>query len=583
VSRRAPALAAAVVAAVGVLLGVPPPVPAAGDGDTSCLRCHTDPEWFDDQAAELAASFEDDVHAAAGLSCHDCHGGNPSLEVAEDLDAAMDPEYAENPYLGVPERVGIPEFCGRCHSDPEYMRRFQPDPRVDQEREYWTSQHGVELRAGNGKVATCVDCHGGHGVLGPGDASSPVYPLRVAETCRGCHGDRDTMAGATLPDGRPLPTDQFVRWRRSVHAAALHDKGDFSAPTCNDCHGNHGAAPPGIDSITFVCGQCHGREAKLFRDSPKEAGYQEHNLYLEGMDEGCAGCHEAPEPQAALTSVHSFTECSTCHGNHAVVRPTVAMLGPLPASPCVFCHEQGGVAGEVPAEPEPQRRSYEETRDRLLASAREEGLDGDALFDHLVDRALDLPEHTLPAGEGEEPALRPEFERLFEKFRIGKTHYRYDDPDGEGTVRAEVVRCVSCHGPEVVIGEGPAGYETARRILDSMRELTALTARAERIVLAARRGGVETREALPEIDRAVDAQIGLEVLVHAFDAGEESDFAERHQEGVAAATTALEAGREALGELAYRRRGLAVALIFIVLVAVGLALKIRQLASRRSP
>ncbi len=100
---------------------------------------------------------------------------------------------------------------------------------------------------------------------------------------------------------------------------------------------------------------------------------------------------------------------------------------------------------------------------------------------------------------------------------------------------------------------------------------------AERIVLAARRGGVETRDALTAIDGAVDAQIGLEVLVHAFDTGPDSAFEERQAEGLDSARAALSAGHEALAELAFRRRGLAISLLFIIAVAIGLALKIRQL------
>ncbi len=115
-----------------------------------------------------------------------------------------------------------------------------------------------------------------------------------------------------------------------------------------------------------------------------------------------------------------------------------------------------------------------------------------------------------------------------------------------------------------------------------MRQLTALTGRAERIVLAAKRGGVETRDALGAIDGAVDAQIGLEVLVHGFDVGDGSAFIEKHAEGLESAREALAAGRGALDELAFRRRGLVVALLFIAAVAVGLALKIREISRREA-
>jgi hypothetical protein len=563
---------------IGLFLLLAFAVPAWGapSARTSCTACHADPGMFGD-GAHVVADFRADVHAGVGLSCHDCHGGNPDPALAEDP-SAMDPGFRPNPYRGAPARADVAAFCGRCHSDPVFMKRFRPDARVDQEREYRTSHHGQRLAAGDEKVATCVDCHGVHGILRIGDPRSPVYPKRVAETCRGCHGDAKRMAGYTLAGGRPLPIDQYAHWRQSVHARALLERDDLSAPTCNDCHGNHGATPPGVGSVAFVCGQCHGREAELFRASPKRAGFEGHNELLASAGGSCADCHQPPEPQAAVTTVHGFSECATCHGNHAVVRPTVAMLSRLPETPCAFCHEGSGPLAAGAAEPRASRESYQRTRDALLATAGRLNLKGDDRFDWLVDQALALPTHTLEGGEGERRVPRPEFERLFTKFRIGKVHFTYDDPVTGKPVRSAVVRCADCHAAGQAPGEGPAGLRTGEALLSQMAELTALTARAERVVLAARRGGVETRQALPEIDGAVDAQIELEVLVHGFASDPGGTFAKKHQEGIAHARAALAAGRKSLGELAYRRQGLAVSLVLIVCVLAGLALKIRQLS-----
>lgn len=549
---------------------------------SSCLGCHGSADWFDQETVErIVGGFHGGAHRAADLSCHDCHGGNPDPALAEDPEAAMDPGYEPNPYRGVPARREIPELCGRCHSDPRFMRRYQPDPRVDQVREYWTSRHGQSLQAGDEKVATCVDCHGSHGILGSRDRESPIHPTKVAETCRRCHGDPEYMAGYTTDGGEPLPVDQYARWIQSVHATALFEREDLTAPTCNDCHGNHGAAPPGLDSIAFVCGQCHGREAELFRASAKQDGYEEHNAYLADAD-GCASCHEFPEPQVSRAEVHSFSECATCHGNHAVVRPTVAMLAPLPQAPCTFCH--GDAVGEappgpvMPPEPGDVQEHYDAVLAGLLEAANSQGLEGDALYDWLVDRALEVPDHNLPPAERGGPAiLRPEFRRLFEKFRIGKTYFTYRDPATGEEVRGQVRRCSDCHAEEPLLAEEAVGHSTSATMLDGMRELTSLTARAERITLAAQRGGVLVEEAALAVDRAVDAQIQQEVLVHTFSVADGSPFLETHQEGMEQARTALAAAQGALEELSFRRRGLAVTLGLIVLVLVGLALKIRQL------
>ena len=191
-------------------------LPLAAQGavlkDTSCTACHSDADLFDEQARQIVADYGSDVHATIGLSCHDCHGGNPAMRLADDV-GAMDEDFAPNPYRGAPGRADIPSYCGDCHSDPGYMRRFKPDARVDQEREYWTSQHGIALAAGDDRVATCIDCHGVHGIRRTSNPDSSVYPARVAETCSSCHSDSARMAG--MPEGSPSGGSSMARAVRS--------------------------------------------------------------------------------------------------------------------------------------------------------------------------------------------------------------------------------------------------------------------------------------------------------------------------------------------------------------------------------
>ncbi len=549
---------------------------AQESASTSCLLCHGDADMFEEAEVAILGDYEKSAHAAAGISCHDCHGGNPDPSLAEDIEV-MSPDYEPAPYVGVPDKTELPEFCGRCHSDSSYIRRFRPDARIDQEEQYWTSGHGIALAAGDTAVAACTDCHGAHDIRAVANPNSRVYPTKVAETCAECHSDAERMAGYTLTNGGSVPTDQYSLWRHSVHARSMFERDDLSAPTCNDCHGNHGAAPPGIESVTFVCGQCHGREAQLFRSSPKQEAFAEHNEYLaDAGEEGCAACHDSEEPQANLAGLQRFVECSTCHGNHGVLRPTVALLAPLPATPCLFCHEPyGGVTAKSLAMDSSQG-SYEEQRDELLLEAEQQGLSGDQRFDWLVSQALALPFHTLrPAGAGEDAApLRPEFSRLFDKFRIGRTVETYDDPLTGEPVTVRVRRCTDCHWADAEEAEGAT---TVRGLLDHMRELTVLTASAERVLLAAHRGGVEVRDGLAEIDQAVNDQIQLEALVHTFSLEEGSPFATKHAEGIGHAEAAIGYGQRAVDELSFRRKGLAVSLLIIILVLIALGMKIRQL------
>ncbi|MFQ5628717.1 MAG: cytochrome c3 family protein [bacterium] len=265
----------------------------------SCIWCHNE---IGDELAEPIEGMKHDIHADQGLSCVDCHGGDAYAGFDEDESAAMDPA---KDYIGVPDKQDIPQFCARCHSDPNYMRQYNPRVSTDQFDRYKTSVHGQMLAKGDQKVATCVDCHGVHGILAVSDPRAKVYPLNIPATCSNCHADINYM------DGYRISTRQVDDYKKGVHGIALLEKGDQAAPACNDCHGNHGAVPPGVPSIGFVCGQCHLNNSELFQASPHKVAFDEEEL----------------------------PECETCHDNHAIEPPTDAMLGVGEQSMCTDCHD----------------------------------------------------------------------------------------------------------------------------------------------------------------------------------------------------------------------------------------------------
>ncbi|MBI1950393.1 MAG: cytochrome c3 family protein [Acidobacteria bacterium] len=266
--------------------------------ETSCVSCHAQ---LDDALLEPTRHTGDDIHFLKGLSCHDCHGGNPAAGADGDPEAAHDRKLG---WTGKPVRGQVPAFCARCHADAAFMKRFNPHTRIDQYSEYRTSVHGRRNAEGDERAAVCVDCHGVHSIRAVSDPRSPVYPTRVAETCGTCHADENRMRHYSLA------TTQYAEYRKSVHARALYEGGDTSAPTCNDCHGSHGAVPPGVENVAAVCGSCHGREATLFRET-------EAKLKLD------------------LTPC---IQCMVCHGNHAVSPPTDGMVGVGADSTCTGCH-----------------------------------------------------------------------------------------------------------------------------------------------------------------------------------------------------------------------------------------------------
>src|SRR3989338_9977850 len=169
----------------------------------SCIECHT---ALGDE--KIVNDFEKDIHAVRGLSCVDCHGGDPN----DMEDTAMDPAKG---FKGHIERNKIPELCASCHADANYMRRFNPNIQTDQYSKYLVSQHGKLNAKGDQKVAVCISCHGVHGIRPKTDPTAPVFITNAPITCAKCHSNAEYMKEYKIP------TDQFEEYEKSVHGQAL--------------------------------------------------------------------------------------------------------------------------------------------------------------------------------------------------------------------------------------------------------------------------------------------------------------------------------------------------------------------------
>ncbi|MFA6455936.1 MAG: ammonia-forming cytochrome c nitrite reductase subunit c552 [Bacteroidota bacterium] len=336
----------------------------AGD---QCLTCHTN--IVGDKPAEL---FQHDIHASKGISCADCHGGNPKME---EMEMAMDPKAG---YKGVPKGDAISEACATCHSDAERMKRYGSKLPVNQWSNLQTSAHGTLSTTGKEHIAQCITCHNAHGIVSVKNPTSPVYPLNVVKTCTKCHSNASFMRtyNPSLPidqgekyktsvhgvrngkgDPKPavcsschgshdirtskdakssvyainlpgtcskchsdarymkeykIPTNQYEKYSTSVHGVALLQKHDVGAPACNSCHGNHGATPPGVESVSKVCGTCHALNADLFSSSPHKKAFDDRKL----------------------------PECETCHSNHGIVAATDRLIGVTSEAVCSRCHHE---------------------------------------------------------------------------------------------------------------------------------------------------------------------------------------------------------------------------------------------------
>jgi len=338
---------------------------ASAQVEDQCLTCH---ETLGDKPSEL---FKHDIHFKKGISCTGCHGGDST---SDDMEVAMNPKAGfigvpkgdeisrmcakchssaavmvkqynsilpRNQIEALWESVhgklsttgkeriaqcstchgahgivstkdpaspvyplNVTKTCAKCHSDAAFMRAYNPALPVDQLDKYLTSVHGIRNKEGDVKVAECASCHGSHDIRAASDVKSKVYATNLPVTCASCHANRAYMKGYRLP------IDQFTKFSKSVHGIALLEKHDLGAPSCNDCHGNHGAVPPGVESISKVCGICHALNADLFSSSPHKKAFDRRKL----------------------------PECETCHGYHETVAATDELLGVSPEAVCSRCH-----------------------------------------------------------------------------------------------------------------------------------------------------------------------------------------------------------------------------------------------------
>ncbi|MBI4811794.1 MAG: cytochrome c3 family protein, partial [Ignavibacteriales bacterium] len=334
--------------------------------DDQCYQCHRS---TGDKPSSL---FKNDVHASKGISCAGCHGGNSKTD---DMENAMDPNAGfigvpkgnniskacadchsnsykmkgfdsklttnqlenlqtsvhgkssvaggehiaqcitchgahgvvsvKNPASPI-HSLNVVKTCSQCHSNANFMKTYNPSLPIDQLEKYRTSVHGMKNEKGDSKVAECASCHGSHDIRNAKDAKSKIYAVNLPTTCSKCHSDAEYM------NEYKIPTDQFDKFSKSVHGNALLQKHDVAAPACNDCHGNHGATPPGVESISKVCGTCHALNAELFSASPHKKVFDEKKLL----------------------------ECETCHGNHEIIAATDKLLGVSSDAVCSQCHKE---------------------------------------------------------------------------------------------------------------------------------------------------------------------------------------------------------------------------------------------------
>ncbi len=239
---------------------------------TKCFLCHS----------EIRAQYKNSVHYSEEIICSDCHGGNS-------FTTDMKKAHGGN-FIGIPGKRKILKVCSNCHSSADKMAPYGVP--FNQEALYLMSAHGKLLLKGKNiqNIPVCSDCHDYHDVRKVSDKYSPANKMNIHKTCGVCHESEEK------------------KYKNSIHYYYLIQKGDLSSPTCIDCHGSHGAYPPGYKDIDKICGKCHQLVRKYF----------------------ISGIHYKPFIETGLK------ECEACHGNHEVKEKSLELWDRT----CTGCHSE---------------------------------------------------------------------------------------------------------------------------------------------------------------------------------------------------------------------------------------------------
>ena len=164
-----------------------------------CLQCHP---TLAEKYSRPVTLWRGSIHAANGIACNDCHGGNPT-----DVANAMNPAQG---FLGVPVEAEIPAFCGRCH--------------VGVLKDYLPSQHGQALGRGG---PNCVTCHGSHQIV---KASLELINEQLCSRCHSFERARLIKTTMTALDGKITVLDsRITRLKQQGTAIDRLEKGLFAA------------------------------------------------------------------------------------------------------------------------------------------------------------------------------------------------------------------------------------------------------------------------------------------------------------------------------------------------------------------
>jgi cytochrome b subunit of formate dehydrogenase len=248
---------------------------------SDCLTCHADKSLSTTRKGKAVSlyvngkSISQSIHGE--LECVACHEGfkPDQLPHAKKIEAVR---------------------CQNCHDG-------------DQFEKYQKSVHATA-------EVHCSGCHTKHDMRKLSDADPAARKQFAQEVCATCHAD------------------QNAKYMESDHGHALA-AGTLGAPSCIDCHDEHGVMAAANDSaqtnrknVAAMCEKCHVDNAEVRgRVAPSAA-------FISSYEKSVHGQAQKNGNEAAAT-------CTDCHGGHELKKgsnPTSTVARKNVATTCGQCH-----------------------------------------------------------------------------------------------------------------------------------------------------------------------------------------------------------------------------------------------------
>jgi predicted CXXCH cytochrome family protein len=399
---------------------------------------------------------------------------------------------------------------------------------------------------------------------------APTLDAQTKNSCLDCHSKLDAPLG--------VDEDQFsssIHAQKGMNCAICHG-GDPSSDDPDQAMSKAAGFKGHIErtQIPELCARCHSDAVYMrgFNPSLRTDQFSQYQTSVHGklLAKGdmhvavCTDCHTAHDirppndPQSSVYPVNVAQTCANCHANAEYMKqykiPTdqfalystsvhheaLAVRGDSSAPTCSTCHGSHGAAPP-----------------------------GIASVEHVCSTCHVFQQQLFDSG-----AHKDAFASMgLPGCIVCHTNHGIQHPSDVmiGTQKGAV--CVNCHS------EGDAGYTAAGAMHTELVQLSEEIGRSDEILTRAEKAGMEVGEAKLELTEAQDDLTKARVTIHSV----RTEAVDQNvQAGVKVTQKTWQEGINAMAELKYRREGLVISVITILLVLVALAFLIRKLESGKT-